>query len=134
MYSYIYREAEVFEKVGKMKQWTAELQAKIAKKTAALEAIKLRKERLIEEVRNHFGFKISPHDERFKEMVAEKEKQEKKKNKEAKKQARMEKLKTMFQEKAAKNEQTTESKNEQTTESKNEQTTESKNEQTKPVE
>jgi len=108
-YIYIYREAEVQEKVGKLKQWTAELEAKIAKKEAALEAARLRKERLVEEVRSHFGFKISPNDERFKEMLVQKEKEEKKKKKEAKKQARMEKLKTLFQKQVATDEQTTES-------------------------
>lgn len=80
------------EKLAKMNQWKAELTAKIAKKEAALEAARLHKERLVEEVRRHFGFKISPHDERFKEMLAQKEKEEKKKKKEAKKQARLNKL------------------------------------------
>lgn len=79
----------------KMDEWTADLKAKIAKKQADLEAARSRKERLVEEVRRHFGFKISPHDERFKEMLAQKEKQEKKKKKEAKKQAKLDKLTSM---------------------------------------
>lgn len=84
----------------KMNEWSTELRAKIAKKEAELEAARLRKERLVEEVRRHFGFKISPHDERFKEMLVQKEKEDKKKKKEAKKQARMEKLTNMLQKKA----------------------------------
>lgn len=80
------------EKLKKMNQWTTELNAKIAKKEAALQAAKLHKERLIEEVRKHFGFKISPHDSRFKEMLEQKEKEEKKKKKEAKKKARLAKF------------------------------------------
>lgn len=92
------REDQLFERVTKMNEWTAELKAKIAKKEAELEAARLRKARIVEEVRRHFGFKISPHDERFKEMLAQKEKEEKKKKKEAKKQARMDKLTGMVQE------------------------------------
>lgn len=87
----------------KMDEWTAQLNAKIAKKEAELEAARLRKERLVEEVRRHFGFKISPHDDRFKEMLVQKEKEEKKKKKEAKKQAQLEKITNMIQ-KASKNE------------------------------
>lgn len=75
-----------------MNQWTAELNAKIMKKEAELEKARLLKERLVEEVRRHFGFKISPHDDRFKEMLAQKEKEEKKKKKEAKKKAKMDKM------------------------------------------
>lgn len=75
-----------------MEEWTEQLKAKITKKENELQAARKRKERLMEEVRRHFGFKISPHDERFKEMLQKKEKEEKKKKKEAKKQAKMEKL------------------------------------------
>ncbi|KAL6265412.1 hypothetical protein P5V15_002208 [Pogonomyrmex californicus] len=105
------REAELTEKVAMMNQWTAELNAKIAKKEAQMEAARLRKERLIEEVRKHFGFKISVHDEKFKTMLAQKEKEEKKKKKEAKKKEKMEKLQSMAQEKAkeASQEQVTDS-------------------------
>lgn len=78
--------------MAKMGQWKAKLHEKIAQKEAQLEAAKREKDRLVEEVRRHFGFKISPHDERFKEMLAQKEKEEKKKKKAAKKQARIDKL------------------------------------------
>lgn len=92
------REAEVAEKLAKVGQWTAEMNARVAKKEAELEAARLRKERLVEEVRKHFGFKISPNDERFKTMLAQKEKEEKKKKKEAKKKAKIDKLTSMIQE------------------------------------
>jgi len=75
----------------------AELNARIAKKEAEMEAAKLRKERIVEEIRKHFGFKISPHDERFKTMLEQKEKEERKKKKEAKKKAKEEKLKSVIQ-------------------------------------
>ncbi|XP_012524969.1 growth arrest and DNA damage-inducible proteins-interacting protein 1 [Monomorium pharaonis] len=91
------REAEIAEKLAKMDQWTAELNTKIAKKEAELEAARLRKERMVTEIRKHFGFKISPDDEKFKAMLAQKEKEEKKKKKEAKKQAQLEKLTNMIQ-------------------------------------
>lgn len=96
-----------------MEKWTTDLETKIAKKEAALDAAKLRKERLVEEVRRHFGFKISPNDERFKEMLVQKEKEEKKKKKEAKKQARLDKFKNMVEEIA----KDTSKSNEQTIES-----------------
>lgn len=84
----------------KMKEWTAQLKAKIAKKEADLLAAKKRKDRLVEEVRRHFGFKISLHDERFKEMLEKKEKEEKKQRKEAWKQAKKEKLTSIIDKKA----------------------------------
>lgn len=39
-------------------------------------------------MRRHFGFKIDPRDERFQELLEQKEKEERKKAKEAKKKAR----------------------------------------------
>lgn len=97
MYDCICREIEIAEKLAKVGQWTAELNARVAKKEAELKAAKLRKDRLVEEVRKHFGFKISPNDERFKTMLEQKEKEEKKKKKEAKKKAKMEKLTHMVE-------------------------------------
>lgn len=78
-----------------MDQWTAELQVKIEKKKTDMENARKRKERLVEEVRRHFGFNISPYDNRFKEMLEQKEKEEKKKKKEAKKKARIDRLTLM---------------------------------------
>ena len=45
---------------------------------------------MVEEVRRHFGYKVDPRDERFKELLVQKEKEERKKAKEAKKKARQE--------------------------------------------
>lgn len=47
-----------------------------------------KKERLVEEVRRHFGFKLDPRDERFKEMLAKREKEQKKQEKLARKEAK----------------------------------------------
>lgn len=48
----------------------------------------MRKERLIEEVRRHFGYTVDPKDDRFKELLEKKEKEQKKAMKEARKKAR----------------------------------------------
>jgi len=53
---------------------------------------------LVEEVRRHFGFKIDPRDERFKELLEQKEKEERKKAKEAKKKARQERITAKLEE------------------------------------
>lgn len=91
------REEEIAKKMEKLDQWTADLNARIAKKEADARAAKERKDRLVEEVRRHFGFKIDPRDERFQEMLAQKEKEDRKRVKEAKRAEKevkmMEKLK-----------------------------------------
>uniref|UniRef100_A0A1B0AR99 Large ribosomal subunit protein mL64 n=1 Tax=Glossina palpalis gambiensis TaxID=67801 RepID=A0A1B0AR99_9MUSC len=86
------RDEEINNKMKKLDQWKQDLQNKIDKKEAEVLAIKQRKERLIEEVRHHFGFKIDPRDERFKIVLEQKEKEEKKKMKEGKRQAKEQKL------------------------------------------
>ncbi|GLV37993.1 CR6-interacting factor [Carabus blaptoides fortunei] len=86
------RQEDIAKKVVKLEQWKTDLKEKIAKREAEAMAVKERKDRLIEEVRRHFGFKIDPRDERFKEMLDQKERAEKKALKEAKrkvKEARM---------------------------------------------
>lgn len=91
------REEEVAKKMEKLDQWVADLNARIAKKEAEARAAKERKDRLVEEVRRHFGFRIDPRDERFQEMLAQKEKEDRKKVREAKRKEKevkmMEKLK-----------------------------------------
>lgn len=91
------REDEIAKKMEKLDQWTTDLNARLAKKEADARSAKERKDRLVEEVRRHFGFKIDPRDERFQEMLAQKEKEDRKKVKEAKRAEKevkmMEKLK-----------------------------------------
>lgn len=74
----------VLENLSKLDKWKKDLKEKIVKKEAEALAAKEKKQKLIEEVRRHFGFTIDPKDERFKEMVAIKEKEQKKKDKLAK--------------------------------------------------
>lgn len=86
------REEQIEKKLAKLEGWKKELQEKVQKREAEARAAKEKKERLVEEVRRHFGFTIDPRDDRFKEMLALKEKEDKKKTKEMKKQAREEKI------------------------------------------
>ncbi|CAD7081247.1 unnamed protein product [Hermetia illucens] len=94
------REEELEKKLEKLDQWKRELNAKIAKKEAEAQAAKERKERLIEEVRRHFGFKVDPRDDRFKEMLEQKEREDRKKTKEAKRKAKEDKMLAKLQETA----------------------------------
>ncbi|XP_041973247.1 growth arrest and DNA damage-inducible proteins-interacting protein 1 [Aricia agestis] len=78
------RDREVAEKFAKLDAWKKDLHERIAKKEAEVKAAKLKKERLVEEVRRHFGFTLDPRDERFQEMLAKREKEQKKQEKLAK--------------------------------------------------
>ncbi|KAI5630956.1 growth arrest and DNA-damage-inducible proteins-interacting protein 1 domain-containing protein [Phthorimaea operculella] len=49
-------------------------------KESEAKAAKEKKERLVEEVRRHFGFKLDPRDERFQEMLAREKEQKKAEN------------------------------------------------------
>ncbi|CAH0669330.1 unnamed protein product [Spodoptera exigua] len=82
------RDRDVAAKYAKLDQWKKDLLDKIAKKTAEVNAAKEKKERLVEEVRRHFGFKLDPRDERFQEMLAKREKEQKKLEKQARKEAK----------------------------------------------
>ncbi|CAH0396990.1 unnamed protein product [Chilo suppressalis] len=82
------REIEIATKFAKLAQWKKELNDKIAKKAAEVELAKNKKERLVEEVRRHFGFTLDPRDERFQEMLAKREKEQKKLEKLAKREAK----------------------------------------------
>ncbi|CAD7003337.1 unnamed protein product [Ceratitis capitata] len=86
------RESAIAAKLEKLEQWKLEMRNKVAKKEADALAAKQNKQRMIEEVRRHFGFKVDPRDERFKEMLEQKEREEKKRQKEAKKKAKEDKM------------------------------------------
>lgn len=78
------RDDEIAKKIEKLDQWKNELNAKIAKKEADARAAKDRKDRIVEEVRRHFGFKVDARDEKFQELLEQKEKEDRKQQKEAK--------------------------------------------------
>uniref|UniRef100_A0A0A9WQI7 Large ribosomal subunit protein mL64 n=1 Tax=Lygus hesperus TaxID=30085 RepID=A0A0A9WQI7_LYGHE len=86
------RQQKIVEKMKKLDQWKKDVVERAAKKLKEVSAAKAKKEALIEEVRRHFGFKIDPKDERFKEVLLQKERALKKKAKEEKSKARQERL------------------------------------------
>ncbi|XP_026468142.1 growth arrest and DNA damage-inducible proteins-interacting protein 1-like [Ctenocephalides felis] len=85
---------EMMKKVAEEKKQKAEAMRardeEIAKKLLKLQDE--RKDRLVEEVRRHFGFKLDPRDEKFQEMLAQKEKADRKQQKELRRQAREAKI------------------------------------------
>ncbi|KAG7188401.1 hypothetical protein KM043_008050 [Ampulex compressa] len=85
------READMVMKMEKMQHWIVEMEKKMAQKKQELEAATRLKEQMIQEVRKHFNYTISTNDEQFKEMLAKLEKEHRKKAKEAKKAATIEK-------------------------------------------
>lgn len=80
-------------KVGKLDGWMKELKARQQKKLNAAKEAQEKKDMLIEEVRQHFGYSVSMKDPRFQEMLEQKEKEIKKAEREAKKVKRAEKAK-----------------------------------------
>lgn len=85
------RQEKIDNNMKKLNGWIKEVQEKASKKLLEAQKAKEKREKLIEEVKKHFGYKIDPKDERFKEMLAKREKEEKKKIKEEKKRIRDEK-------------------------------------------
>lgn len=86
------RQKKIDDNMKNLDSWLKEVKEKAAKKMYEAQQAKEKREKLIEEVKKHFGYKIDPKDERFKEMLAKREKEEKKKIREEKKKIREEKL------------------------------------------
>ncbi|XP_026468145.1 growth arrest and DNA damage-inducible proteins-interacting protein 1-like [Ctenocephalides felis] len=86
------RDEEIAKKLLKLQDWKHQLKQKMAKAEAEAREAKERKDRLVEEVRRHFGFKLDPRDEKFQEMLAQKEKADRKQQKELRRQAREAKI------------------------------------------
>lgn len=100
------RQKDMLVKLSKLEGWKRDLEMRIAKKEAEALASRLKREKLIEEVKKHFGYKVDENDEKFKEMLEKKEKEQKKIAKEARKKEREEKLMAQLKErkKGGKNE------------------------------
>ncbi|ODN01052.1 Growth arrest and DNA damage-inducible proteins-interacting protein 1 [Orchesella cincta] len=75
----------VEERMKLVDQFKEDLRKRLEAKEKESNEAKARKERLVEEVRRHFGYTVDSRDERFQEMLAKKEKEDKKKQKEARK-------------------------------------------------
>ncbi|CAH0552080.1 unnamed protein product [Brassicogethes aeneus] len=86
------RQESIVQKIAKLDDLKKDLANRIAKKEAEANAAKDRKERLVEEVRRHFGYTVDPRDEKFKEMLEKKEKEQKKQMKEARKKEKQEQM------------------------------------------
>lgn len=86
------RQQKIDDNMKKLNGWLQEVKEKAARKMHDAQQAKEKKERLIEEVKKHFGYKIDPKDDRFKEMLVKREKEEKKKVREEKKKIREDKL------------------------------------------
>jgi len=82
---------DIEAKVEKLDSWLKELKARQNKKLADAKLAQEKKDALIEEVRQHFGYLVSVKDLKFQEMLELKEKEMKKANKEAKKKSKQEK-------------------------------------------
>lgn len=94
------READIAKKLGKLNQWTKELNARVAKKEADARDAKEKRERLIDDVRRQFGFRLSPNDPRFIELIAQREEEAKKAKKLARKQMKQDILLKKLQDQA----------------------------------
>ncbi|KAF5298591.1 hypothetical protein FQR65_LT09686 [Abscondita terminalis] len=85
-------QADIVKKIQKLDQWKEDLRKKIEKKEATVSAAKAQRDRLVEEVRRHFGYTVDPRDEKFKELLEKKEKEQKKAMKQARKKVQEEKM------------------------------------------
>lgn len=86
------RQQKIDENMKKLNGWLKEVKEKASKKIQEAQQAKEKREKLVEEVKKHFGYKIDIRDERFKEMLVKREKEEKKKMRDEKKKIRDEKL------------------------------------------
>lgn len=86
------REDTIAKKLEKLEMWKNELNSKIAKKESTAKEAKDRKDRLVEEVRRHFGYKVDPRDEKFKELLDQKEREDRKRLKEEKRKVKETKM------------------------------------------
>jgi len=87
------RQATIAINLQKLSTWKKDIKMRRAKKETDARAAKERKDRLIEEVRRIVGYKMDSRDEKFKELLVQKEKAQKKALKETK---RLEKEKKLF--------------------------------------
>jgi len=90
--AYADREREVDEKMKLLDKFKTELLNKQKAKEQEQKDAKDRREKLMEEVRRHFGFTVDSRDERFQELLAKKEKEQRKAMKEARKMEKQQKV------------------------------------------
>jgi hypothetical protein len=83
------RKQDILQKMADLPNMIKDVEDRRKKKEAETEKLRMKKQRMIDEIQQHFGYRIDPNDEKFQEMLAQKEKEEKKLEKEAKKKARI---------------------------------------------
>ncbi|KAK4298163.1 hypothetical protein Pmani_029470 [Petrolisthes manimaculis] len=86
------RQDDISRKLLSLEKWKNDLNTRVAKQEKLAREAKEKKERLIDEVRDILGFRVDPRDERFKEALELKEKEEKKRSKAAKKLAKEQRM------------------------------------------
>ncbi|CRK87118.1 CLUMA_CG000821, isoform A [Clunio marinus] len=86
------RDEDIARNLEKLEMWKTDIVKRKEKRENDARVAKERKDRLIEEVRRHFGYTIDIRDERFKQMLEEKQKQQRKAMKESKRQEKESKL------------------------------------------
>lgn len=95
------REKKIAQNLTKLDKWMDDLKKRVAKKEEEAKLAKAKREALLEDIRQEFGFKIDFRDPRFKALMEKKELEAKKAKKAEKKKKReeqlMEKLKQQAQ-------------------------------------
>nr|XP_014286738.1 growth arrest and DNA damage-inducible proteins-interacting protein 1 isoform X2 [Halyomorpha halys] len=86
------KQQKIIDNLKNLEGWKREITARAEKKLAELAKAKARKDALIEEVKRHFGYNVDPKDEKFKEMLVMKEREQKKKLKAEKSKAKQERF------------------------------------------
>lgn len=79
------REDKIAANLGKLDKWIADMNVRLAKKEQMAKEAKEKRELIMEEVRQHFGFKIDFRDPRFQALIEKKEKEQKKYKKQERK-------------------------------------------------
>lgn len=105
----IAREKKISQNFTKLDKWMEDLNARIAKKEEEARMAKEKRERLLEEIRQEFGFKIDFRDPRFKALMEKKELEQKKAKKMEKKKKREEQLMEKLKEQAEQTKKTDDS-------------------------
>lgn len=94
------REKKIAQNLTRLDKWMGDLNKRIAQKEEEAREAKAKREALLEEIRQEFGFKIDYRDPRFKELMEKKELEAKKAKKAEKKKKREEQLMQKLKEQA----------------------------------
>jgi len=82
------QDRQMQENMKELGTWMRQVRRIAAEKLQAAEVAKAKREKLIEEVKRHFGYRVDPKEDKFQMMIEEKEKLELKKQKQDARKAR----------------------------------------------